>query len=29
MSVKDPKGLGDFLWIVFLIFVAGIFLSIL
>lgn len=29
MSVKDPKGLGDFLWIVFLILVVGFFISFL
>ena len=28
MSIKDPKGLGDFLEICFLILVVGIFLSI-
>lgn len=29
MSVKDPKGLGDFLWIVFLILIVGFFMSFL
>lgn len=29
MSLKDPKGLGDFLWIVFLIIIAGVFISFL
>lgn len=29
MSVKDPKGLGDFLWIVFLILIVGFFISFL
>lgn len=29
MSLKDPKTLGDFLWIVFLIFIAGVFISFL
>ena len=27
MSLKDPKTLGDFLWIVFLIIIAGVFIS--
>lgn len=29
MSIKDPKGLGDFLWIVFLIVVTGLLISLL
>jgi|GEM_PF-6550614 hypothetical protein len=29
MSLKDPKTLGDFLWIVFLIIIAGVFISFL
>ncbi len=29
MSIKDPKGVGDFLWIVFLILIVGIFISLL
>ncbi len=29
MSIKDPKGLGDFIWIVFLILVVGVFISLL
>lgn len=27
MSIKDPKGLGDFLWIVFLIIILGLVIS--
>jgi hypothetical protein len=29
MSIKDPKGVGDFLWIVFLILIVGLFISLL
>ena len=29
MSIKDPQGVGDFLWIVFLIIIVGMFLSLL
>lgn len=29
MSIKDPKGIGDFLWIVFLILIVGLFISLL
>ncbi len=29
MSLKDPKGLGDFIYIVFLIIVGGVLLSLL
>ena len=29
MSIKDPKGVGDFLWIVFLILIFGLFISLL
>lgn len=29
MSIKDPKGVGDFLWIVFLILIVGLFISFL
>ena len=29
MSLKDPKTMGDFLWIVFLIIIAGVFISFL
>ena len=29
MSLKDPITLGDFLWIVFLIIIAGVFISFL
>lgn len=29
MNIKEPKGLGDFLWIVFLILIDGILLSLL
>ncbi len=29
MSLKDPKTLGDFLWIVFLIIITGVFISFL
>lgn len=29
MSIKDPNGLGDFLWIVFLIVVTGLLISLL
>lgn len=28
MSIKDPKGIGDFLWIVFLIILVGFLISI-
>ena len=29
MSIKDPKGVGDFLLIVFLILIVGLFISLL
>ncbi len=29
MSIKDPQGVGDFLWIVFLILIVGLFISLL
>ena len=29
MSIKDPKGVVDFLWIVFLILIVGLFISLL
>ena len=29
MSIKDPQGVGDFLWIGFLILIVGLFISLL
>lgn len=29
MSIKDPKGVGDFLWIIFLILIGGFLISFL
>lgn len=29
MSIKDPQGVGDFLWIVFLILIVGLLISLL